>query len=45
MKWEGSDTEDDESASPPSQGAWIEIPKPLWAHPRESVAPLAGGVD
>ena len=31
--------------SPPSRGAWIEIP-PVWlAFCRATVAPLAGGVD
>ena len=31
--------------SPPSRGAWIEMPNPLALTCIEYVAPLAGGVD
>ena len=31
--------------SPPSRGAWIEIPRLLWMFWQIDVAPLAGGVD
>ena len=31
--------------SPPSRGAWIEIPRAVWPWWRGVVAPLAGGVD
>ncbi len=45
MKFIGCRPDGVRVSSPPSRGAWIEIP-PVWlAFCRATVAPLAGGVD